>query len=152
MSTVEVAVRVDAPPDRVWSLVSDPTAMAGITEECTGTRWSAGSSGPEVGATFKGRNRSGFRRWTTTCTIVRYERGSEIAWDVAFGPLAVARWAYRVEPDEDGGTTISERFEDHRSSGLRLLAPLVRGTNDTAGLNRANMATTLSRIKSLAES
>ena len=89
------------------------------------------STGPALGARFRGRNRSGWRRWSTSCTIVRYEAGSEIAWDVTFGPLPVARWSYRVEPgDAFGGSVVTERFEDHRGTMLRLTAPLVRGTSD----------------------
>jgi hypothetical protein len=126
--------------------------MGGLTAECIEMQWIGGSSGPVVGARFRGRNRSGWRRWSTTCTIVRYEPGSEIAWDVSFGPLSVARWSYRVEPGESAGvTTVRERFEDHRGSALRSIGPLVRGTRDAEGRNRANMAATLARIKGRAE-
>jgi hypothetical protein len=82
--------------------------------------------------------------------IVRYEPGSEIAWDVAAGPLAVARWSYRVEP-EGRGTTVRETFEDRRGVIVRTTSPLVRGTRDTEGRNRANMTATLARVKARAE-
>jgi hypothetical protein len=66
--------------------------------------------------------------------------------------LAVARWAYRVEPGEAHGTTvISERFDDHRGALLRAVGPLVRGTGDADGLNRTNMRATLARVKERAE-
>jgi uncharacterized protein YndB with AHSA1/START domain len=152
MSDIEVAATIDAPPDQVWSLIGDPTAMGGLTAECIAMQWAGRSSGPAIGARFQGRNRSGWRRWTTACTIVRYQPGTEIAWDVAFGPLPIARWGYRVEPGDGPATTvISERFEDHRGSLLRATSPLVRGTRDTEARNRANMAATLDRIKSRAE-
>lgn len=144
--------RIEAPPNLVWDLICDPTAMAAFTEECVTMEWIGGSSQPAVGARFRGRNRSGWRRWSTSCTIVRYQPGQEIAWDVAFGPLSVARWGYRLDPGaEDGTSVISESFEDRRSSALRALGPVVRGTADTDGLNRANMSTTLARIKTRAE-
>lgn len=99
-----------------------------------------------------GRNRSGWRRWSTTCTIVRYEPGAVIAWDVSFGPLAVARWSYLVEPGASAAvTTLRERFDDHRGPALRAVGPLVRGTRDAGGRNRANMTATLARIKGRAE-
>ena len=152
VTVVEVTQQIEAAPSRVWELVNDPTAMAGLTEECVAMEWSDGSSRPAVGARFRGRNRSGWRRWSTTCTIVRYEPGSEIAWDVTSGPLSVARWGYRVEPgDADGTTLVRETFEDRRGSALRLLSPVIRGTRDTEGLNRTNMAATLSRLKTRAE-
>jgi len=149
---IEVAEAVEAPPEQVWKLVSDPTLLAGLTAECRAMEWVGRSSGPAVGARFRGRNRSGWRRWSTACTIVRYEPGTEIAWNVAFGPLPIARWGYRVEPGEGPGTTlIREQFEDHRGALLRATSPFVRGTGDTDGRNRANMAATLARIKSRAE-
>jgi uncharacterized protein YndB with AHSA1/START domain len=152
VSIIEVTTQIGAPRDRVWQLVSDPTEMSGLTAECVEMRWVGGLAGPAVGARFRGRNRSGWRRWSTTCTIVRYDPGSQIAWDVSAGPLAVARWSYSIEPGEvAAATTVRERFEDHRGSFLRSMGPLVRGTRDADGRNRANMATTLARLKAQAE-
>jgi hypothetical protein len=159
VSIVEVTERVEATADRVWDLIRDPTAMAPFTEECVSMRWMGGSSQPAVGARFRGRNRSGWRRWSTACTIIRYQTGREIAWDVAFGPLSVARWGYRLDPGVgkfdpgvgDGATVIRESFEDRRCQALRALGPVVRGTADADGLNRANMLATLARIKVRAE-
>ena len=150
VSIVEVTEQIDAPPEQVWALVGDPVELAGLTAECTSMAWVGRSTGPAVGARFRGRNRSGWRRWSTSCVIVRYEPGSEIAWDVAVGPLAVARWSYRVEP-EGRGTTVRETFEDRRGVIVRTTSPLVRGTRDTEGRNRANMTATLVRVKARAE-
>jgi uncharacterized protein YndB with AHSA1/START domain len=150
MSTIEVTEQIDAPPEQVWELVGDPVALAGLTAECHSMAWVGRTTGPAVGARFRGHNRSGWRRWTTTCVIVRYEPGSEIAWDVAVGPLAVARWSYRVEPDGQG-TTVREAFEDRRGVIVRTTSPMVRGTRDTDGRNRANMTATLARVKARAE-
>ena len=152
MPTVEVSEQIRAAPDRVWQLVRDPVGMGGLTAECIEMQWMGGASGPAVGARFRGRNRSGWRRWTTTCAIIRYEPGSEVAWDVTFGPLPVARWSYLVGPGAGpAATTIRERFEDHRGWALRVAGPLVRGTRDAEGRNRSNMAATLKRIKAHAE-
>jgi Polyketide cyclase / dehydrase and lipid transport len=152
MSPVDVSQPIAASTDQVWAVVGDPVAMSDLTAECVGMQWVGGSTGPALGARFRGRNRSGWRRWSTTCTIVRYEAGSEIAWDVTFGPLPVARWSYRVEPgDAFGGSVVTERFEDHRGTMLRLTAPLVRGTSDADTLNRAHMEATLARVKGRAE-
>jgi hypothetical protein len=153
VSTVEVAEQIGASPHRVWQLIADPIEMGGLTAECTEMQWVGGFSGPAVGARFRGHNRSGWHRWSTTCTIVRYEPDSEIAWDVSSGPLQVARWSYRIEPGGDAAvTTIRERFDDHRGRFLRAVGPLVRGTGDAEGRNRTNMAATLARIKASAES
>jgi hypothetical protein len=126
--------------------------MGGLTAECTEMAWVGSSTGPALGARFRGRNRSGWRRWSTSCTIVRFQPGSEIAWDVAFGPLPVARWSYRVEPGGTEATSVvTERFEDHRGGLLRATAPLVRGTRHADTLNRSNMEATLDRVKQRVE-
>jgi uncharacterized protein YndB with AHSA1/START domain len=151
VSVVEVDVTVDAPPETVWSTVGDPVALGRLTAECFDMSWIGGASGPAVGARFRGRNRSSWRRWSTTCTIVRYEPGTAIAWDVAYGPLPVARWGYRVESDGQGGAVVTERFEDHRGFALRVVGPLVRATFDPEEHNRANMNETLARVKARAE-
>lgn len=151
MAVVEVDVAIDAPPEAVWSMVGDPVALGELTAECFDMTWVQGAAGPRVGARFRGRNRSSWRRWSTTCTIVRYEPGSEIAWDVVYGPLSVARWGYRVQPDGDGGARVTERFEDHRGLLLRSVGPLVRATFDPEEHNRANMNETLARIKARSE-
>ena len=151
VTVVEVSERIDAPPEAVWKMVGDPIALGDLTAECTEMTWIEGSTGPRVGARFRGRNRSSWRRWSTTCTIVGYEPGHEIAWDVTYGPLAVARWGYRIEPDSGGGSVITERFEDHRGVALRTIGPLVRATFDPEGHNRVNMNETLARIRARAE-
>jgi hypothetical protein len=152
MPPVDVSLSIEASPEQVWGVVGDPIGMIGLTAECRDMEWVGMPSGPAVGARFRGRNGSGWRRWTTTCTIVRYEQGSEIAWDVSFGPLPVARWSYRVEPGAvEGSTLVTERFEDHRGPLLRATAPLVRGTSNAEALNQANMEATLVRVKQRAE-
>jgi Polyketide cyclase / dehydrase and lipid transport len=151
VSVVEMDVAVDASPERVWATVGDPVALGDLTAECFGMTWIEDSTGPAVGARFRGHNRSSWRRWSTICTIVRFEPGTEIAWDVTYGPLPVARWGYRVEPDGDAGAVVTERFEDHRGRFLRAVGPIVRATFDPEGHNRANMNETLARIKVRAE-
>ena len=152
MATVEVSEQVQAPTDRVWDLISDPTHMSDLTAECMAMKWTGGSTAPAVGARFRGSNRNGWRRWSTACTIVRYQPGVEIAWDVTSGPVAVAEWSYHIDDSAGTGhTTITERFVDHRSAAFRVTSPYLRGTKDTDAHNRHNMAETLGRIKVRAE-
>ncbi len=149
---VEVSTVVAAPPEAVWELVADPTAMDGLTVECTQMRWTGTARQPEAGATFRGRNQKGRRRWTTMCTIVDYEPGRRIAWDVRLGPVAVARWGYTVSAGEQAGTTVlAEDFTDHRPALVRATGRVSRGVPDARAHNRANMAATLARVKARAE-
>ena len=152
MGTVEVSEVISAPSERVWDLIRDPTLMGDLIAECTGMKWTGPVAAPEVGARFRGTNRRGWRRWSTTCTIVRYQPGQEVAWDVRVGPVPVAEWSYRIlDTGENGTVTITERFVDHRSSSFQALSPIFRGVKDTDSLNREHIVETLGRLKARAE-
>jgi uncharacterized protein YndB with AHSA1/START domain len=110
--TVEAAVQVAAPPDRVWALVSDiatPTRFGGELYE---TEWLDGASGPELGATFLGRNRrEPFGSWETVSRICDYRPESAFGWEVRspqgdFG-RPIARWRFGLTPAE-GGTRLCQ--------------------------------------------
>jgi hypothetical protein len=142
-----VTTDIAATPVEVWKVISDPVGLGRLTTECDAMEWVGSWSAPAVGAEFRGHNRHGMRRWTTRCLIVRYQPDQEIAWDVSFGPLPVARWSYLVSPRDDGTTTLRERYEDQRGAVIRATGPIVRGTRDADGHNRRNMEATLARIK-----
>ena len=50
----EVSMHMDAPPAEVWALVSDVTRIGEFSPETFEAKWTRGSTGPEVGAWFKG--------------------------------------------------------------------------------------------------
>ncbi len=61
----EVSLHVDAPVEEVWALVSDVTRIGEFSPETFEARWTRGSTGPEVGASFKGHvKRNGVGRRT----------------------------------------------------------------------------------------
>jgi hypothetical protein len=94
----------------------------------------------------------GWRRWSTTSTIVGYEPGREIAWEVGYGGFPIARWAYRIDADPGGEACIVvETFRDRRNQLFQAFGPLVRGVRDVAAHNRAGMEKTLASIKAAAE-
>ena len=59
-------------------------------------------TGPALGAVFKGNNKNGFRRWSTTVTVVACEPGKVFEFAVTSGPLEVANWRYEFEDTESG--------------------------------------------------
>jgi hypothetical protein len=100
----EVFTWVDAPPDRVWPLVSDVSRYGEWSPENRGARWAKNTTVPCVGAKFTGSNRHGLLRWTTHCTVVEYEENRCFAFSVAESRML---WGYRLRA-EAGGTTITE--------------------------------------------
>jgi uncharacterized protein YndB with AHSA1/START domain len=151
-SAQEVSVRIDAAPARVWELIGDPTRMGEWSPECNRVTWSGGEGSPRVGAKFKGHNRLGWRRWTTTGTIVAFDPEREIGWDVDFAGIPIARWDYRIVAVAGGNScTVVEGFRDRRGRAFQVLGPVARGVRDYEAHNRAGMEQTLARVKAAAE-
>lgn len=145
--TVSVTTTIAAPPERVHAMVSDVTRMGEWSPECVRCDWL-----DDDRTRFKGYNRKGFARWSTTATVVANEPGREFTFDVTslFG-VPVARWSYRFEPAADGGTLVTESWEDRRSVILKPITGAAIGVLDRATHNRKGMEETLARVKAAAE-
>jgi hypothetical protein len=148
---VQVEQRIAAPAAALYEMVSDVTRMGSWSPETTSCHWIGGATGPAVGARFKGTNKRGWRRWQTTCTVVAAAPGDRFAFDVALGPLPIARWAYDFVPD-GGGCQVVETWTDRRRRVLRRLSPLVMGVADQAEHNRVEMQATLAQLRVAATS
>jgi hypothetical protein len=124
--------------------------MGEWSPECSRVAWLDGGDGARVGARFKGHNRKGWRRWSTTGRIIAAERGRELAFDISALGLPVARWAYRMEAG-DGGCRVDESFVDQRGRLMTFLGVLATGVTDRAARNRETMTATLAQLKRAAE-
>ena len=148
---VSVEREISAPPEVVWSLISDVTRMGEWSPETTGCEWRKGADGPVEGARFRGRNEAGSRRWSTECVVTRAEAGRSFAFEVVVGPIDVAEWAYRIEPTA-GGCRVEETWTDRRGWVAKKLGSLASGVSDRATHNRRTMEQTLERLASAAQS
>jgi hypothetical protein len=106
-----VSREIAAPAGKVWALVSDLPRMGEWSPENAGGTWTKGATGPALGAVFKGTNKNGFRRWSTSVTVVACEPGKVFEFAVTSGPLAVANWRYEFE-ETDSGCRVTESWED----------------------------------------
>lgn len=106
----EATIDVAAPPERVWSLVSDVTRMGEWSPVCRRCEWLGDSDGPEVGARFVGHNRQTGARWSRECVVTATDPGREFAFHTLFRGSESARWRYRFEPMGDG-TRVVESYE-----------------------------------------
>jgi hypothetical protein len=120
--------------------------MGEWSPENTGGKWVRGATGPAVGARFVGSNRNGKKSWTTTCTVSECEPARAFAFDVAVGPVKVARWEYQIEPLDDGGSRVTETWSDRRGWLAKKVGGPASGVNDRASYNRAGMEETLRRL------
>ena len=151
MSDVRVSTEIAAPADKVWSLVSDLPRMGEWSPENTGGKWLGGAAGPIVGAKFRGTNRHGLLRWSTTCTVTAADKGSRFAFEVTFGPLRISIWDYSLTANGNS-TTVTEEWTDKRPIWMKVGSGPVMGVFNRAAHNRQNMQRTLANLKAAAES
>lgn len=148
----EVSIVVDAPPDRVWDLVSDVTRMGEWSPVCYRCEWTSGA--PGKGSRFRGYNKQGLARWWTECEVTEYEPPKVFEFRTVDGLLSVGyrgremtRWRYELEPD-GAGAKVTESFELKAFPYLlRPVSPFLRRQDRESG-----MRTTLERLKREAES
>ncbi|MEV0697285.1 SRPBCC family protein [Saccharopolyspora sp. NPDC050389] len=106
--TVEVRTRIDAPPGRVWELVSDIELMPRLSSELQSVEWADGATGPALGARFVGHNaHDALGEWSTTSHIVEFEPARVFAWAVTDPDTPSATWRFTVEP-ADGGAVLRQ--------------------------------------------
>ncbi|MFN8525713.1 MAG: SRPBCC family protein [Chloroflexota bacterium] len=149
----QVTVHMEAPPERVWDLISDVTRMGEWSPETVRGEWTQGATGPAVGARFVGHNKKGPARWATTCEVVAADPGREFTFRV-IGSNTV--WGYRMAPS-DGGSDVTEFWEAigpdgvggaiYRGLVVRFIYPVL----GREGQIRRGAAQTLARLKAAAE-
>jgi hypothetical protein len=144
----EATVDISAPADRVYAIVADVTRMGERSPECYRCQWLDGATHAAVGARFKGFNRLGVLRWSTTCRIDSAEPGKEFAFTVLSGKgREETRWRYLLEAL--GATTrLTESYEFLWCPAIARVAevPFPRDKQLRRGLRQ-----TLDRIKANAE-
>lgn len=146
----EVTVHMRVPPTRVWSLISDVTRIGEFSPETIEARWTGGSTGPEVGATFAGkvkRNGVGPVYWAA-CRVTRCEPERLFEFSAGTKKIAVNNWGYRLEPS-GAGTDVTEYFRLEPSLFVRAywrLLGRLRGRTNERG-----MRTTLERMRTVLE-
>jgi len=145
MAGGSASTHVNATPEEVYDLVADITRMSEWSPETYRAHWLGGATEAKPGARFRGWNKAGPLRWFTDPVIDVADRGRELAFTTTFfGRGRLTTWRYVMQASE-GGTTLTESWEE-RVSALGRLLPGGR----KEGLQRG-MEQTLARIKAAAE-
>jgi hypothetical protein len=138
----EASLHIEAAPEKVYDMVSNVTRMGEWSPETVACEWVDGATGPAVGAKFKGRNKAGIMRWSTTPVVTAAEAPREFAFKTND-----TNWRYVFEPD-GSGTKVTESFEvPHYKSIYKIVTPVRKRQPKMI----AGMQTTLVRIKAAAE-
>ena len=155
--SVLVEAHVDAPPSRVWELVSDIALPARFSEEFQGAEWLDGATGPTAGARFRGTNRHpAIGEWETTSVVVACDAERAYGWAVGDPDRPSASWRFDLEPD---GTGTGLRYSCVLGPGPSGLSYAIEQRPDKEERiierrceeHRANMQRVLDGIKALAE-
>lgn len=143
----EATIHIDAPPEKVYAMVSDVTRMGDWSPETYKCEWIEGATGPAAGARFKGSNKRGILRWSTKPTVKVAEPGKQFTFETGRPGKEDTRWTYRVAP-KDGGTDLTESFESLRYTLFFKIVspPKMRRRQLQDGIEQ-----TLARVKELAE-
>lgn len=108
------SIRIEAPPERVWELVTAMERYGEWSSENTGGYWRKGADGNpgtgQVGDQFVGVNRRDGAEWKAPVEIVERDEPRAYAFVTGGRELNLALWRYELTPD-GGGTLLTERWE-----------------------------------------
>jgi hypothetical protein len=141
---------VEATPERVYGIVTDIAQMGRLSPECTGGKWLGGATEAVVGARFKGHNKRGVARWSTTNAVVAAEPGRRFAFETKQSGI---RWSYSMEPDGTGTLVTESRtaWRDRPAVARIFSALILGGVQGHDDEMRDGMRATLERLKAVAE-
>jgi len=145
-------LHIDAPPDKVWGLVSDITHMGEYSPEVVEAEWIGEATGPVVGARYRGhvkRNENWPFLYWTTCEITECDPGEVFEFVVVMSDRPVNRWRYEFRPADNGGTDVTESFDLGDNLFTKVWRPLGGFLRERR--NQRDMLRTLERVKAVAE-
>jgi uncharacterized protein YndB with AHSA1/START domain len=115
---VAVQIYIEAPPERVWPLVSDIFLMPGLSGELQEVAWLDGVTGPAVGCRFTGRNANEYRgTWETVSTVIECDEPRRFAWAVGDPGQPMATWRFSLRPDRAGPGKVGTVLEQWARMG-----------------------------------
>ena len=153
LETDSASIDIAAPPEAVYSLVSDITQMGEWSPECRSCKWIRGATGPEVGARFLARNKG--RRgpsWYTIPVVTEADPGRSFAFNRSAPGIGSYTWRYTFEPSQVG-TKLTESYQVEKPlpSAMAWLTQKWVGSANRDDDLREGMQVTLQRIKAAAE-
>jgi uncharacterized protein YndB with AHSA1/START domain len=147
----ESRVEIAAPPERVWSIVSDVTRTPDWSPVCHRVEWLPPSNGAEVGARFRGHNKLRMFRWSRECVIDEAEPARAFAFHTEIDGTTSTTWRYTLAPADGGGTRLTETYRAVSVPRWVWLLRKAGGAKQSDKDTRRNISTSLERIKELAE-
>lgn len=148
-SSIESSIEIDAPPARVWEVISDVRnapqwSSQAVKVFALGGRTTKGTRALNI-------NKRGPLVWPTTSRVVEFEPGRRFANRIGENTTV---WVFELEPTAQGGTRLTERREvpDGISTLSKVLTDTVFGGQPsfTSEMDQG-VSLSLERIKTLVE-
>ncbi len=146
---ISAAIEIEATPEQVWALISDPTQMPKWSPQCR--KMIVRGSGPVgVGTTTINLNRRGLLWWPTRSKIKEFEPNRKFAFKVAENGTV---WSFDLEPTATGTKLTESRHAPDGVSDVSnfLTRTVLGGTENFEAELELGIKQTLARIKAEAE-
>ena len=140
---------IAAPPDRVWSLITDVSRMPDWSPELV-RMLPLKRGGMRRGQWYLGINRRKAVVWPTRNVVAVLEPGRSVAWDTK---TSGARWIWEIKSSGEGTHVVHRRPVPEKLTliGEVFAKLLLGGVEGHADELEAGMARTLERVKAVAE-
>lgn len=149
LKQIEQSVDIAAPPEKVWTLVSDLPRLSEWSPQVVKS-FLLGGRPLRQDSRLLNLNRKGLLVWPTRSQVVRFEPGHEIAWRIAENG---ATWSFTLEPSAAGTLLVQRREAPHGISPLSvaLTDKFLGGQGPFQAELQAGMRQTLAQVARLAE-
>ena len=143
---LQAQIDIDAPPAKVWALISDLSLMPRWSPQCRVMK----VLGPlRTGAKTVNLNRRNYMFWPTTCQVTEVDTEKKVAFRVNENNTV---WSYELEPTATGTRVVETR----RADGIKAVSNFVvdKAMGGVPSFERElvdGMNTSLARIKAAAE-
>lgn len=147
---LESTTEIDATPEAVWAVITDPRALGGLSDQVLRTHV-VGTAPIGRGTRTININRRGPLVWPTRAKVIRFERPRDYAFRIKDN---ASTWSFALEPTATGGTLVTHRRE--AAEGTTKVSQLLQdkvlgGVADFDREMEAGMAVTLQRLKAVLE-
>ncbi|BBX72137.1 SRPBCC family protein [Mycobacterium shinjukuense] len=144
---LQTQIDIDAPPSKVWALISDLRRMPQWSPQC---RWMKQFGALRPGTRTLNVNRRNRLFWPTTCTVVEVIPERKLAFRVDTNRTV---WSYELEPVGEGTRLTESRHAENGVSAFSSMSVNVflGGTDHFERELVDGMDTSLVRIKAAAE-
>lgn len=144
---LQAHIDIDAPPAKVWALISDFRLMPQWSPQC---RWMRQFGPLRAGARTINLNRHKRLFWPTTCTVVDVVPNERLAFRVDTNGTI---WTYELEAHGEGTRVTESR---HAENGVKAVSnltvnALLGGTTNFERELVEGMQDSLAKIKAAAE-